>query len=112
MNKNYADNEALPHKKAGKNKMKSSPNKHGCPMNDFQPHNFANFEVFYFSQMEKKFIGGMNLPYCVDCGKRLRKKLNDEPLAKIIRDKDSVFHFVEFNKQMTRIISSEKVEIF
>ena len=106
MNKNYTDNEALPHKKAGKNQMKSSPNKHGCEMNDYQPHQFAVFTAVHFFHMKKRFVEVSPIVRCVDCGKRARnnKPVFSEPIATVAYFGPSEGYWeVELNKQHTRL---------
>lgn len=110
--KNYTEAEALPHKKPGKNQAKSSPNKHGCEKNDYQPHEFASFDsVFYYQGEYRK---GANLFYCIDCGKRAprNKKLKfSDPIATVAYfGRGQGYWEVEVNKRNTHLRKVSKMD--
>lgn len=136
MNKNYTDSEVLPHKKPGKNKMKSSPNKHGCEKNNYQPHQFAVFTTVYapqvkqwfndyrtpqfdgfssvsFFHMKQPLKEGFLIVRCVDCGKRARnnKPVFSEPIATIAYFGPDEGHWeVELNKSRTKLRKIAKMD--
>lgn len=112
---NYShENDSMPHKKAGKNQTATSPNRHGCEMNDFKEHNYVKFNHYTWSKMQDKFVTFGPLVICFDCKKRPSfKQINkirkmDETYGDLMRYNDGHYYEVSFNKHMTRVISKVK----
>lgn len=83
MNKDFAQSEALPYKKAGKSQTQSSPNKKGCEMNDFQEHDYQIVQLFRaMTKVSPSILNrvrftskiyGVKRYMCVFCGKNKKR---------------------------------------
>lgn len=111
MNKNFSENESIPHQKPGKNQNKPSPNQHGCEKNDHQEHdyqviNFYTARMTVSSNIQKRVryankIYGSKRYACVFCGKFKKRGnnglSNKEPftnILKYIHDNEITWHEV------------------
>lgn len=114
MSKDFTQAEALPHKKAGKNQTATSPNKHGCEMNDYNEHNYVKFDAYTWSHMQDKFVSFGPIIICFDCKKNLPRKQyrkfrkTADSYGNLMRYNDGNYYEVTFNKSMTRVLTKSK----
>lgn len=106
--------EALPYKKQGKNKMQSSPNKHGCENNNYGPHNFAAFAFYFYVPSTKVYKKhNRDIVRCIDCWKsrstRIRSKIAEGTIANVCRFKDGYWE-IELNHDNTQVAKISKMD--
>lgn len=102
--------ESLPHVKAGKNQTATSPNRHGCPKNDYNEHDYIVVKYYAFKLnnplrkrlwMDTETLNNYSLRVlCIHCGKPKKRAITRgmEPVSAVLSaryEDEHTWHEVE-----------------